>query len=73
LNENGNKDETSGKIYWRLALTAFLGSANPLAAQETGTTVTKEVDRESDADDDSDDEWGLLGLLGLLGLWVCWD
>jgi MYXO-CTERM domain-containing protein len=51
-----------------LAVSAFLGFTTPVLAQQTGTTTTTEIDRETDADDDGDDEWGLLGLLGLVGL-----
>lgn len=51
-----------------LAVSAFLAFTSPVLAQQTGTTTTTEIDRETDADDDGDDEWGLLGLLGLAGL-----
>ena len=51
-----------------LAITMFLGFANPVFAQSIDKEITHS-ERVEDNNDDDDDmgKWGLAGLLGLLG------
>lgn len=50
-----------------LALTMFLGFANPFFAQSSDNAATR-TERVDDINDDNTGKWGLAGLLGLLGL-----